>query len=518
MAKTINTVLKLKDEFTKNINKASKSASNLTAKTKVTEKQIKRTAQSMKTNFVNGAKVAGKAMLVLGGATVTALGKITKETTETLDQIDKVSQRLGLSTEAYQKWNYVLSQSGVDITTMQVGLKTLTNTVGKAEKAGSVAGTAFEELGISIDDLKGASRDKIFETTIKALQNVEDGTQKAILANKLFGKSGQNILPLLNQTNASTEELLNKAEELGLVIDSDTIQAGVNLTDTIDTLKRSMSALGMQIGATIIPYVQRFADYVIQHMPQIKKVVENVMNGIKKLASAVKFLHDNMNVILPIITAVATALAGWKIVAIITAMIETWTAIQSAMNIVLGVTNTTLLACPLTWIIVGISALIGVLVAVKLKFGSFKNAIEALTQKFPALNGVINGFKNAMYALTHPIQTVVNGLRKIFSYNGKSVNITQNTTKHTVTGHATGTSYFKGGATRINEGHRGEIVNLPSGSQIIPADKSAKMMNAKGGNVTVNVTVQGNVLGNTEFMESCGNYIASKVIGAFGNV
>mgnify|MGYP003295113557 CR=1 FL=1 len=177
MAKTINTVLKLKDEFTKNINKASKSASNLTAKTKVTEKQIKRTAQSMKTNFVNGAKVAGKAMLVLGGATVTALGKITKETTETLDQIDKVSQRLGLSTEAYQKWNYVLSQSGVDINTMQTGLKTLTNTVGKAEKAGSVAGTAFEELGISMKDLKGASRDKIFETTIKALQNVEDGTE-----------------------------------------------------------------------------------------------------------------------------------------------------------------------------------------------------------------------------------------------------------------------------------------------------------------------------------------------------
>lgn len=81
-------------------------------------------------------------------------------------------------------------------------------------------------------------------------------------------------------------------------------------------------------------------------------------------------------------------------------------------------------------------------------------------------------------------------------------------------GKATGTPYWRGGFTRVNE-RGGEIMNLPSGTQIIPHDVSVKA--AGGRSVTVNVTIQGNVIGNREYTEQVGEYVGRKVLAALGN-
>ena len=81
-------------------------------------------------------------------------------------------------------------------------------------------------------------------------------------------------------------------------------------------------------------------------------------------------------------------------------------------------------------------------------------------------------------------------------------------------GKATGTPYWRGGLTRVNE-RGGEIMNLPSGTQIIPHDVSVKA--AGGRSVTVNVTIQGNVIGNREYTEQVGAYVGRKVLAALGN-
>ena len=81
-------------------------------------------------------------------------------------------------------------------------------------------------------------------------------------------------------------------------------------------------------------------------------------------------------------------------------------------------------------------------------------------------------------------------------------------------GKATGTPYWRGGYTRVNE-RGGEIMNLPSGTQIIPHDVSVKA--AGGRSVTVNVNIQGNVIGNREYTEQVGAYVGRKVLAALGN-
>ena len=84
-----------------------------------------------------------------------------------------------------------------------------------------------------------------------------------------------------------------------------------------------------------------------------------------------------------------------------------------------------------------------------------------------------------------------------------------------LTGNALGTSYWRGGLTRVNE-RGGEIMNLPNGTQIIPHDISARM--AGGPRVTVHVTVAGNVIGNEQYADELGERIADKVIRAIDNM
>ena len=82
-------------------------------------------------------------------------------------------------------------------------------------------------------------------------------------------------------------------------------------------------------------------------------------------------------------------------------------------------------------------------------------------------------------------------------------------------GNALGTSYWRGGLTRVNE-RGGEIISLPSGTQIIPHDVSARM--AGGPQVTVNVTVAGNVIGNRQYADELGETIVRNIIRAWDNV
>lgn len=84
----------------------------------------------------------------------------------------------------------------------------------------------------------------------------------------------------------------------------------------------------------------------------------------------------------------------------------------------------------------------------------------------------------------------------------------------TVDSNAVGTTYFGGGFTRINE-NGGEIINLPTGTTIIPADKSEKMVQG-GQNVNVTVQVMGNIFGTQEAVDIIGEEVCSRIVSLVG--
>lgn len=186
---------------------------------------------------------AGFSSAVIGGAT--ALGAYAVSQASTLDNIDKMSQRLGLSREEFQKWDFVLSQSGVDINSFQTGMKTLTKNMDAVSEGNKTAIENFKKLGIEVQNADGSlkTQSETLLAAVEAFQKMPESTEKARLAQELFGKQGQEIMPLLNSESGSVEELMAKCEELGIVISDEAVDAGVKFTDTLDQLKRSAQGL-----------------------------------------------------------------------------------------------------------------------------------------------------------------------------------------------------------------------------------------------------------------------------------
>ena len=174
----------------------------------------------------------------------------------------------------------------MSIESLQGGMKKLNNTIDDAIGGSKTAVNAFGRIGISVDDLKGKSPEQVFEMTVKALQGMPDGAEKAALANELLGRSGSELMPLLNGSSKSVDELKAKAKELGIVLSDDSIDASVKFTDTLDSLKRSLGAVVTKVGVAVMPIMQKAADWVIANMPTIQMVMGTVFKYIGQFVSA----------------------------------------------------------------------------------------------------------------------------------------------------------------------------------------------------------------------------------------
>ena len=132
--------------------------------------------------------------------------------------------------------------------------------------------------------------------------------------------------------------------------------------------------------------------------------------------------------------------------------------------------------------------------------GVWDSIVSSFTSCIDKIKGLWEGFKSA---IASPIDTVIRARKEQIAAEG----------------HATGSSYFAGGLTRVNEGGRGELINLPSGSQIIPHDLSmAALAGGRSQNINITLNVAGNVIGNEDFYNQCGAAITERLTAALANM
>lgn len=273
-------------------------------------------------SIAKGAAVVGTAVVAGATAVGTAAYKMASDTAAAADNVDKMSQKIGISRTAYQEWDYVMSQNGMSVDKLQTGIKTLTTKM-DAAKAGTASATeAFEALGVSVTNSDGSlrSQEEVFEDTIKALQSMDNETERAALATELFGKAGVEMAPLLNQTAESTEALKNKAHELGMVMSDETIDAGVTFTDTVDTIKRSISGMMNNLGGTVLPIVQSVLSLIESKLPAIQElfsrlspIITELFDGIlpplfNLVETLLPVLFNLIETLLPVLESVITAI------------------------------------------------------------------------------------------------------------------------------------------------------------------------------------------------------------------
>ena len=222
--------------------------------------------------------------LVAAGAAVTgAFVSAAKKTADYGDNVDKMSQKLGLSTDGFQKWDYVLKIAGTDINSMTTGLKTLTNKIDDAVSGSSDAQEKFEKLGISMDDLSKMSREEVFEATIKGFQGMADSTERAALANDLFGRSGQNLTPLFNQTAEDTEKQLELAEKYGMVMPEAAVKASAAFEDSLTTMQMTFTGLKNRLMGEFLPAMTQVTDGLGKLFAGDDSGAEDVAKGIENI-------------------------------------------------------------------------------------------------------------------------------------------------------------------------------------------------------------------------------------------
>ena len=292
----------------------------------------------------------GTAMAAIGTGAVAAgkkLYSMANDVAAAGDEVDKMSQRLGLSREAYQEWGYVLSQSGVDINSVQVGMKTLTNTIDDARNGTETAVTKFERLGISMADLENKSREDIFAMAVAGLQNMTDETEKAALANDMFGRSGQEMIPLLNQSAESTQELIDKAREMGLVLSDDAVTAAVNYTDSMDTLKRTFSGVKNQISAELLPGFTSILDGLSGLLVGQDEASAKIQDGAREIVDVIGGIMPQITEILLTLVMAIAEIAPEIIVALITGITENIEPlVETASSIIMTLLNAIIAALP----------------------------------------------------------------------------------------------------------------------------------------------------------------------------
>lgn len=242
-------------------------------------------AESVGKKFAEGAKTVGKWGLALGGACAagaTALMGVATKSAETADRIDKLSNKIGISKQGFQEWDYVMAQNGMDAEKLQVGLKTLTSQMDAAQGGSKKATEAFGKLGLAWEDGNGKlkSQEEMMNEAIYALANMENGTEKARLATELFGKAGIEMMPMLNNGAQGIDDLKNRAHELGLVMSDEAVTSGVVLGDTLDDVKKSFGAIVTKIGTEVMPIIQSLLEWVLANMPQIQAVFGAVFSVI----------------------------------------------------------------------------------------------------------------------------------------------------------------------------------------------------------------------------------------------
>ena len=191
-----------------------------------------------------GAKVAAAAFAGIT-ASISAVTAAAVKSADLTDRVDKLSQKIGLSRESFQEWEFIMSQNGMEIDKLQTSMKTLSDAAMEASLGSETYSRTFDALGVSLYDVNGIMKDQetLFNETIVALTEVENTTTRAALASDLLGRSSTELAPLLNSGTGAIEELRLKAHDLGLVLSDETVDAGVRFTDTMDQVKRSVSAV-----------------------------------------------------------------------------------------------------------------------------------------------------------------------------------------------------------------------------------------------------------------------------------
>jgi hypothetical protein len=327
-------------------------------------------------------------------ALVGSVVALTRSSANQIDALAKQARQVGILTQDFQAMSLVANEAGVST-------ENLTNMIGLMQRnvvelgRGTASQTrAFQQLGVSLQDLQGLSPDQQFDRIATALAGVQDPAQRTALAMEVFGRSGRAAINMLDGYTDALEDARRFQEGFGLAVGQQSAQAVERANDALGRLGMGFRGLGNILAVELAPRLERFANSMIETIIQ--------SNAIQRTANVLIGLFDRIGFYAG---AAAIAFGVYK-VATIAATVAT-VGLSSA----LVVARAALLRLGLGIIIVAAGELAFRISKLIESTGGWGNALSLLGQ---VASGVWQGITTSASAILPGLASVWQSLRKDF--------------------------------------------------------------------------------------------------------
>lgn len=203
----------------------------------------------------------------LGGAFALAQGK---SLIDMLDGLDDMAEKTGISAEKLSELRYAGEAAGTPMEALGSGFSRLAKLMGEAAGGSKDAAAAFKTLGVEYKNGDGSLRDtdEVLGDLADKFAGYEDGAAKAALAQKIFGKSGAEMIPLLNQGRQGIADLKTEAQQLGAIFGGDLAKEAANFNDNLKKLELGAQAAAVSVGGPLLKSLNGLLTQVLE----LKKV------------------------------------------------------------------------------------------------------------------------------------------------------------------------------------------------------------------------------------------------------
>lgn len=244
-----------------------------------------RRAKEMQETFEKAGKAIGIAM----AAGATAIAALVKNSINSADELSKLSQKVGVSTEALSALKFQAGLAGVEIAGLQTGMVRFNKSIAEAAGGSKLQADTFKAMGISAKDAQGNLKgtEQLLGEVADKFAGYEDGAAKTTLAVNLFGRAGADMIVMLNGGSKAMADAAKEADELGQIIGTKTAKQAEEFNDNLSRAKMLATGFGNELAAKLLPALVGTTDQFIKgekESGRFAQAAEGVAEALKFLA------------------------------------------------------------------------------------------------------------------------------------------------------------------------------------------------------------------------------------------
>jgi hypothetical protein len=198
-----------------------------------------------------------------GAAGVAALTQFVKQGIDAADALDDVAQKSGIAVESLSALGYAAKIEGISVDAFGGSITKLNVNLQAAAQGSKEMQQAFASVGISAAELNTIRPDDAFRRIAEAFASISDGSEKSALAVRLFGKSGADLIPLLNLGATGLARAGDEARRFGLIVSAETAAASATFNDNLTKLRAAAEGFGLTLSNAVLPTLSKFTEELL---------------------------------------------------------------------------------------------------------------------------------------------------------------------------------------------------------------------------------------------------------------